>query len=203
MFGAPSQQQANPFSVFGTQQPPATSQPNPTQPAPTNTTFGGFGNSFLSTTTTTPQPISNAFAPLQPTNPLTPQNQLNQQNNDKGQILATLNESKNIQIAILAELKTLNSKSTPITPPPGIQPGAFAISPFKTIHTGVFCNVCNKQSIQGFRYKCLFCKDFDLCEDCESKSNLHDITHPLIKIRDSNTFNHHMNVSKTPVFNTL
>ena len=35
--------------------------------------------------------------------------------------------------------------------------------------------------IYGIRYKCFVCKDYDLCESCESKS-IHD-HHAFIKIR--------------------
>lgn len=37
------------------------------------------------------------------------------------------------------------------------------------IHYGVTCDNCNTQNIQGFRYKCTECPDFDLCAVCEAK----------------------------------
>ncbi|XP_073988649.1 uncharacterized protein isoform X7 [Rhodnius prolixus] len=36
------------------------------------------------------------------------------------------------------------------------------------VHNGVTCDNCEKEVI-GFRYKCAFCPDYDLCQDCESK----------------------------------
>uniref|UniRef100_A0A069DTU2 Sequestosome-1 n=1 Tax=Panstrongylus megistus TaxID=65343 RepID=A0A069DTU2_9HEMI len=38
----------------------------------------------------------------------------------------------------------------------------------KVVHYGVTCDGCEKDVI-GFRYKCAFCPDYDLCQDCESK----------------------------------
>ena len=36
----------------------------------------------------------------------------------------------------------------------------------KLIHEGFKCNLCNKTPIIGLRYKCNFCYDFNLCENC-------------------------------------
>jgi next-to-BRCA1 protein 1 len=47
-----------------------------------------------------------------------------------------------------------------------------------TIHDGIFCNNCQLPVI-GKRYKCIFCKDYDLCEICE-KSGVHE-EHSLIR----------------------
>ncbi|KDR18673.1 sequestosome-1 [Zootermopsis nevadensis] len=46
-------------------------------------------------------------------------------------------------------------------------------------HVGVACDVCEK-AVQGFRYKCIQCPDFDLCATCESKS--HHPEHCMIRI---------------------
>jgi hypothetical protein len=36
------------------------------------------------------------------------------------------------------------------------------------IHPGVTCDACEKQPIEGYRYKCVVCDDFDLCGSCEA-----------------------------------
>ena len=50
----------------------------------------------------------------------------------------------------------------------------------KVIHKNIFCDICknNKKFIEGIRYKCLICEDFDLCQNCE-KLNIH--SHTMIK----------------------
>jgi len=50
----------------------------------------------------------------------------------------------------------------------------------KVVH-GVECSLCS-QNIIGIRYKCTVCHNYDLCTSCEEK-DMHDITHPRIKIR--------------------
>ena len=52
----------------------------------------------------------------------------------------------------------------------------------KAIHQKFTCDGCNVGPIQGIRYKCTVCEDFDFCESCEElNKNTH--THPFIKIR--------------------
>lgn len=50
----------------------------------------------------------------------------------------------------------------------------------KIVHNNIICDECGKKNIEGVRYKCAVCADFDLCEQCEATSN-HD--HPLLKIK--------------------
>jgi len=52
----------------------------------------------------------------------------------------------------------------------------------RTIHTGITCNKCEVSPIEGVRYKCQTCDDFDLCEKCERTTD-HPINHPLIKAK--------------------
>ena len=50
------------------------------------------------------------------------------------------------------------------------------------VHRGVQCNSCGAMPIQGIRFQCANCKDYDLCETCEAQQN-HIKTHVFIKIR--------------------
>ena len=56
------------------------------------------------------------------------------------------------------------------------------ISSSKMIHMGICCNRCGKQNIQGIRYKCVQCMNYNLCENCEN-SYIHDMKHIMVKIR--------------------
>ena len=47
---------------------------------------------------------------------------------------------------------------------------------------GIKCNNCEKENIQGIRYKCTVCPDFNLCQKCESEIG-HIPNHILIKMR--------------------
>ena len=49
-------------------------------------------------------------------------------------------------------------------------------------HYRVKCDGCKKFPIEGIRYKCTICKNFDYCEECEKKYALQH-GHPLLKIR--------------------
>lgn len=118
--------------------------------------------------------------PAQNTTPIT-------NTQDKGQIVQCLTESKNIQIEILKELKMLNQKNN-------------ALIMQEYVHTGVSCNGCMKPTICGIRYKCIFCKDFDFCEECEVKlASTHDPNHSFIKIKNTDKFN--TIIQQVPMFN--
>ncbi|ODH47886.1 hypothetical protein GX48_06005 [Paracoccidioides brasiliensis] len=50
------------------------------------------------------------------------------------------------------------------------------------IHRGVTCNSCGAMPIQGVRYRCANCIDYDLCETCEAMQ-VHIKTHLFYKVR--------------------
>jgi hypothetical protein len=51
----------------------------------------------------------------------------------------------------------------------------------KTIHHRVICDGCGVNPIEGVRYKCSVCQDFDYCEKCEASV---EHPHPFLKIKD-------------------
>jgi hypothetical protein len=51
-----------------------------------------------------------------------------------------------------------------------------------TVHTGVTCNCCYSK-VNGNRYKCSVCYDFDFCEKCELADGKHPKSHPMIKFK--------------------
>ncbi|GAV30366.1 hypothetical protein PMKS-003877 [Pichia membranifaciens] len=51
-------------------------------------------------------------------------------------------------------------------------------------HSSVICDGCD-QPVKGFRYKCVQCYNYDLCEECDSKcfeSQGHSKTHQMLRI---------------------
>jgi next-to-BRCA1 protein 1 len=61
-------------------------------------------------------------------------------------------------------------------------PPAESVALQTVIHRGVECDGCRMFPIQGNRYKCYTCPDYDLCEICE-EAGKHPIEHPMLKIR--------------------
>lgn len=49
-----------------------------------------------------------------------------------------------------------------------------------TVHKDVQCDGCGQENIEGVRYKCAVCADFDYCERCEATI---PHVHPFLKIR--------------------
>ena len=66
----------------------------------------------------------------------------------------------------------------------------------KMIHEGIVCNKCGMKNIEGVRYKCAQCTEFNLCEMCE-KNYIHDMKHIMIKIiypiKNNNELNYKIN----------
>merc|ERR1712130_253434 len=50
-------------------------------------------------------------------------------------------------------------------------------------HWGSACNQCKTSPIQGVRYKCCICSNYDLCPNCQSLQNIHDKSHPFIQLK--------------------
>jgi hypothetical protein len=50
------------------------------------------------------------------------------------------------------------------------------------VHDGIFCDHCKIKPIQGPRFHCTVCPDFDLCGACEEKC-VHPAEHPMVKTR--------------------
>lgn len=52
--------------------------------------------------------------------------------------------------------------------------------PSAAIHLNVSCDHCKAANIQGIRYKCVTCPDYDLCEVCEAAV---EHPHSMLKVR--------------------
>jgi hypothetical protein len=68
----------------------------------------------------------------------------------------------------------------------GVHPAEHPLLKYKEpnqVHQGVICDGCNTNPIQGARFKCSVCPDYDLCAKCEEKGDVHDPDHVLIKHR--------------------
>ena len=50
-------------------------------------------------------------------------------------------------------------------------------------HAGVICDRCGGDPLQGVRYRCSMCPDYDLCEGCIDESDsVHDRSHLFLRI---------------------
>lgn len=77
---------------------------------------------------------------------------------------------RKIKQQLLEESRISESKVLP--QPPKIEE--------KVVHPHFICDGCGQDPIEGVRYKCAVCPDFDLCQRCEDKTS-HD--HPFLKIK--------------------
>ena len=53
----------------------------------------------------------------------------------------------------------------------------------------VLCNVCGKRIFDDYRYKCLVCKNYDLCSSCfegKKSSHSHSKGHPVVRFNEPN-----------------
>ena len=85
-----------------------------------------------------------------------------QLNNLKENLKNMLNEEQLLKLAQIYEAKNENEKNEKIT------------------HNNIICNNCYSQNIQGLRFVCAECENFNLCENCE-KNNVHFPNHVLIQ----------------------
>ena len=53
-------------------------------------------------------------------------------------------------------------------------------------HPNVICDNCKKRGIQGMRWKCTKCFDFDLCTSCYM-ADKHDLTHQFMRFETSSS----------------
>lgn len=159
----------------------------------TNSKPSSYTSSFSFGTNQNNDPKCFTFGQTQNSNGVLANNQLNNTNHldNDNKMIYFLHESKN---EILEEIKKLsyqlnNSNVTSIA-----TANSNIFSKTNYIHSGITCDACFKNGFSGIRYKCLFCKDYDLCEECEKKketlsySGSHNITHSFIKIENTETF---------------
>lgn len=58
------------------------------------------------------------------------------------------------------------------------------------IHVGIICDHCETENIQGTRYKCLCCPNYDLCQNCivineDSVTQFHPEGHYFIRLKET------------------
>lgn len=54
-------------------------------------------------------------------------------------------------------------------------------------HMGITCGFCEEKNFKGYRYKCLHCHNYDLCDLCFEKkrsSKAHSSSHPTLLLQD-------------------
>lgn len=58
---------------------------------------------------------------------------------------------------------------------------AYQYSTSRPVHTTVTCDECKLKPLEGYRYKCLVCHNYDLCTNCEKSETIHS-EHPMIRL---------------------
>ncbi|KIJ26653.1 hypothetical protein M422DRAFT_38139 [Sphaerobolus stellatus SS14] len=81
---------------------------------------------------------------------------------------------------ILTEISTTPSSPAP-SPRPAPAPAPVSTATISPVHQGVRCDSCSWLHIDGKRYKCSVCNDYDLCEYCYGNKQ-HDLTHAFMRI---------------------
>jgi hypothetical protein len=88
----------------------------------------------------------------------------------------------------------MESKALPVKPSPvSVPPPSKRVFLDEPVHEGISCDQCHQCPIQGTRFKCTVCDDFDLCSACETKGD-HPIDHPMLQYRVAQRFDIHYNV---------
>ncbi|KAJ8320485.1 hypothetical protein KUTeg_002072 [Tegillarca granosa] len=59
-------------------------------------------------------------------------------------------------------------------------------APIGVKHPNIICDGCKKQGIQGMRFKCTKCHDFDLCSRCYM-ADKHDLGHSFLRFETSSS----------------
>lgn len=80
----------------------------------------------------------------------------------------------------------LQLTTSPVNPPEQPSPSSSSthLPRCNVTHSSVICDGCD-QPVKGFRYKCVQCYNYDLCEECDSKcfeSQGHSKTHQMLRI---------------------
>ena len=55
------------------------------------------------------------------------------------------------------------------------------------LHQGVSCDICGSKPLVGVRFKCLVCKDYDLCSCCVKKG-IHSSEHEMMASSNPHVF---------------
>lgn len=60
-------------------------------------------------------------------------------------------------------------------------------------HPNIVCCNCKAEGIQGFRWKCAKCADFNLCNTCYMNDR-HDLNHPFVRFDVSSSSGYELHV---------